>query len=433
MKLIDRVDDYANLVTFLPNKDKAIHRWFPFVEGFSSELVKLLLDECTELPNRCFDPFGGVGTTALTCQENGVECVTVEANPFIYDVAKAKLSASLYDSVEFSDLIKLIRTNLSAKVQQPSYPELESRTFFEDGGQTKWIYNRQVSDGIFDLTEEISKTCIGSLAPYHKLALLSVGAILVDVSNVFRNGKTLSYREGWKTSSISRTEVHRRFLARLENIILPDLMALDASTWKDNSNGNLHFGDSRVTNHGEKKFDLVITSPPYLNSRDYTDTYRLELWTLGYVSKFTAEREIRKRALTSHVQITLDSVDFPQIDELVKVIEHLESDEATLWNRNIPNMVRGYFKDIEGFLSNLKPSLTDNARLYINVSNSAYSNQIIEVDLIIAKIAEKLGYVCDEIRVARHIKTSSQQMDQIEKSKMRESIIVLRNIVKNRS
>ena len=32
----------------------------------------------------------------------------------------------------------------------------------------------------------------------------------------------------------------------------------------------------------DNSIDLVITSPPYLNSRDYTDTYMLELKTLGF-------------------------------------------------------------------------------------------------------------------------------------------------------
>ena len=33
----------------------------------------------------------------------------------------------------------------------------------------------------------------------------------------------------------------------------------------------------------DQSVDLVITSPPYLNSRDYTDTYMVELKALGYM------------------------------------------------------------------------------------------------------------------------------------------------------
>jgi hypothetical protein len=75
----------------------------------------------------------------------------------------------------------------------------------------------------------------------------------------------------------------------------------------------------------------------------------------------------------------------------------------------------------------LEKILNPNAKLYINVSNSAYSNYIIEVDIIIAKVAELIGYKCEEIRIARSIKTSSQQAKKMNIDNMRESIIVLRN------
>jgi hypothetical protein len=80
------------------------------------------------------------------------------------------------------------------------------------------------------------------------------------------------------------------------------------------------------------------------------------------------------------------------------------------------------------FLINLKPKLKQNAKLYINVSNSSYSNYIIEVDIIIAKAAELIGYECEEIIIARPIKTSSQQAKKMNIVNMRESIIVLKNI-----
>ena len=150
---------------------------------------------------------------------------------------------------------------------------------------------------------------------------------------------------------------------------------------------------------------------------------------LGYISTYENERKFRKSALTSHVQIQLEKVDYPNVEELKTAIAFLESSEAKLWNNNIPNMVRGYFNDMQNLLIELKPKLNPNAKLYINVSNSAYSNHIIEVDLIIAKAAELIGYRCEEIRIARPIKTSSQQAKIIDTEKMRESIIVLINLV----
>lgn len=105
---------------------------------------------------------------------------------------------------------------------------------------------------------------------------------------------------------------------------------------------------------------------------------------------------------------------------------HLENEEIKLWNKNIPNMIRGYFSEIQNLLIDIKEKLNKDAKVYINVSNSAYAGLIIEVDSIIAEIAENNGYVCEEIRIARFIKTSSQQAKTIDKQKMRESVIVLK-------
>ena len=253
-----------------------------------------------------------------------------------------------------------------------------------------------------------------------------MASILQEVSNVFKNGKCLSYKKNWREKKYTRKQVHDLFISHLTDIIIPDL----ENSQIDNSlnTDNIILGDSRkAISEIDKNIDLVITSPPYLNSRDYTDVYRLELWMLGYISTYKTERKQREQGLVSHVQIPILEVEFPKVKELKEAIVFLESEEAVLWNDEIPKMVKGYFNDIEGILKQLKKKLNPNAKVYINVSNSAYSNYVIEVDVIIAKIAELLGYSCEEIRIARLIRTSNQQKNHIDVTKMRESIIVLKN------
>ena len=48
--------------------------------------------------------------------------------------------------------------------------------------------------------------------------------------------------------------------------------------------------------------DLVITSPPYLNSFDYCDVYRPELFVGGFVNSNMELRAIRIQTIRSHVQ-----------------------------------------------------------------------------------------------------------------------------------
>ena len=46
-----------------------------------------------------------------------------------------------------------------------------------------------------------------------------------------------------------------------------------------------------------------MISPPYLNSFDYSDVYRPELFAAGFVSANSKLRKIRKKTLCSHVQV----------------------------------------------------------------------------------------------------------------------------------
>lgn len=426
MNFKDYTNQYSNLVTFTPNKNTPIHRWYPLVEGYSTDFVRNIIEEQEIRPEFCFDPFGGIGTTALTCYEMGIKCVSIEASPFFYDVSNIKINFSNLSSDTLEKLINKIAISLSKSKLLVEHPKLQSKTFFENSKREKWVFHQSASNGIFDIVKSIDKICKNENEEYKKVFKISLATILQEVSNVFKNGKCLSYKKKWKEKKYEREEVHQFFLKHAKDVILEDLKNIDLKYDDFYKENEIVFGDSRKkVKEISNGIDIVITSPPYLNSRDYTDIYRLELWMLGYVSNYESERVIRKSALTSHVQIQLPKVDYPKIDELEKAIAYLESDKAELWNLNIPNMVRGYFNDMQNLLFDLKSKLNTNAKIYINVSNSAYSNYIIEVDLIIAKAAELIGYRCEEIRIARPIKTSSQQAKKMNIDKMRESVIVL--------
>lgn len=419
-KLVDYSEQYSNLVSFGSNKFQSTHRWYSFVEGYSSEFVRRILGEQERKITKCLEPFGGIGTTALTCQNYGIECYAIESNPFFYNAAKAKLYP--YSSTELDSLIAEFKLYLDSCKSRIKLPQLESKTFFEDTNKEKWIFHKNVSNAIGDILKMIEnlKEVDYQYAILFEIALAN---ILLPFSNVYRNGKCLSYRKNWKENSYSRKDVHSKFL-EICNTILIDVRTNERLTRSVDNFSTYFNADSRnkIKEFNNNDFDLLITSPPYLNSRDYTDVYRLELWILGYVKKFDKEREIRKSALTSHVQIKLPETNYPDINEIDEFLKHLKGLNGSLWNTNIPNMIKGYFNDMEGVLGDIFDKLNDQGKAYINVSNSAYGKKICNVDLILAEIAQNLNFNVEEIRVARTINTSSQQ--KIDEP-MRESLIVL--------
>lgn len=404
------------------NKDEPFYRWYSFVEGFSGNLVRSIIKELDYKPTLCLDPFAGSGTTPLACQELGIKCLSFEINPFLFDLMKVKLYRG-YDQHFFENVIDKLEQALVEHEEEWEYPKLDSQTLFENEGLQKWIFNREVAWGIFDILKEIHNLHDDSDCQYKQLLAMVLATNLLGISNVFRNGKCLSYKPNWKHNGLSRQDVHKKFISFCKNVINKDLLEAKSDRRIVKNYYLCKKGDSRklIKELQDESVNLVITSPPYLNSRDYTDIYRLELWILGYLKSFADQVELRKSAIRSHVQIAWPNVRTIQNERLAKIVAVLEKNREKLWNQYIPEMIKGYFSDMDQILKALYKKLRHNSKAFLIVGNSSYYNLAIETDVILAEIAQMNKFGVDEIRVARYLKSSGQQNSK----KLRESIIVL--------
>lgn len=64
----------AAAATFVLNKDKPIHRWYPYLEGYSSCLIDdIVMEIGPENIYAICDPFCGTGTTSLVASSHGIK------------------------------------------------------------------------------------------------------------------------------------------------------------------------------------------------------------------------------------------------------------------------------------------------------------------------------------------------------------------------
>src|SRR4051812_43610811 len=99
-----------NLGVFRENRLRPIHRWYPFVEGYSAELVRVALKDGRSLADTViFDPFGGSGTTALEASLLGHSSYYAEVNPYLAWVADVKVNQArvAFDHPLFGRLAEL--------------------------------------------------------------------------------------------------------------------------------------------------------------------------------------------------------------------------------------------------------------------------------------------------------------------------------------
>lgn len=420
-KYTDYLANYGRIMQFNKNKTEPFHRWYPFVEGYSKEFIQSIVKEMGERKIVCLEPFSGSGTTALELQNNGIECFSFEVNPLMYLVARVKLENSyVVESVnEWLEFIVRYRETIETIDLKSDF-----KTLYQSDDKEKWNYNTEVAKAVQKLYYAI-KSIDNEI--YCELFTVALASILLDVSNLYRNGKCLSYKKDWKERELTETEVFEKFDQKVRNELVIDIQKhLHYS--KVNNKRKLFNIDSRIgidEKIADDSIDLVITSPPYLNSRDYTDTYMLELKTLGFAQNNEDIRHLREQTLRSHVQIKWE--DMTSIDNryLKNTLNDLEiaSKETEMWNKSIIDMIRLYFVDMKIIFKTIYKKLKKGGKVYFNVSNSAYFNVLVNTLEICASIAEEEGYIVKEIRKARNLKTSPQQKEAI--GSLLEGVIIL--------
>lgn len=427
----DYSEIYDSIMQFNKNKTVSIHQWYPFVEGYSKEFIESILDELDYKPTNVLEPFSGSGTTALELQFKDITCTSFEVSPFMHLLSSVKLYNE-YNLQKFNETlasIKKILNDLPKKVKNIRNVERIpfGRTVVKTSKLKKWNFNDDSMDGILDIKYAISFI---EDAAYRDLFRIVLASILLEISNLFRNGKCLSYKKDWQTRKLyTRLDVHKLFLTKLEEIIKQDIEILEyiSKEYSVNNYQQLHFGDVRtnILKLADNSVDLIITSPPYLNSRDYTDIYMLELKVLDLVKSHEDLRKLRKKTIRSHVQVKLDDLGTLNIPTLKKYLDKISEKEIKLWNNDLINMIKGYFLDMDHLFEQFKRVLQANKFIYFNVANSAYFGEVIKVDEIISEIAISHGFELIEIRKARDLKSSSQQSKIIKN--LRESVIVLKS------
>jgi len=409
---------------FDKNKNVFVHRWYPFVEGYSKEFIEDILGELPFVPTCALEPFCGSGTTPVELQNHGIKCYSFEVSPFMHLLSIVKLVRK-YNVDTFEHYVKAVTKKLS--YTNRNIRRIESLPFGDTivkrDQSKKWNFHAPAIDGILDIRHAI-RTIVDN-DDYKNLFTIALASIIIQASNMFRNGKCLSYKKGWETRIFSRKEIHNFFLDKLNSIFAEDIRIISKQNPSVHNSEICYLGDVRkhINQVPDGKVDLIITSPPYLNSRDYTDIYMLELKVLQLINSHEELRELRKHTLRSHVQIPYDKILPIENERLRNSLLEMSNKELNTWNSDIINMICAYFEDIQFLFSEFAKKMHKGGVIYFNVANSAYYGVEIPVDYIIADIAESCGFKVREIRKARDLKTSPQQSNKIRK--LRESVIVI--------
>jgi hypothetical protein len=346
-----------------------------------------------------------------------VEPTTVEINPYLSDVIEAKLQT--YDSTLLArDLGLILTKSRRLNVISGRHDHLPP-TFVEPGKSGRWIFSLEVANELQRLTRAIESL---SSENHQRFFRVQLGGLLVSVSNIRISGKGRRYRSGWKKRELSKYDVRSVFIEACQKAIV------ESHTYASRAmkRYKLIRGDARTSLPNAKQVDLVVFSPPYPNSFDYTDVYNVELWMLGHLSTTEDNRVLRIGTLTSHVQIKRDFAAAPTASKrLTKTLKKLSAKKSDLWSPHIPAMLGAYFNELESLLSTLKVILARRGSVWMVVGDSQYAGVRINVAKILIDLATNTGFHVRSTEPFRSMRSSPQQGGRAE---LPETLLIFDNV-----
>jgi hypothetical protein len=285
----------------------------------------------------------------------------------------------------------------------------------------KWLFNKNVLKAFEGGWRFASKVKDREIQQILKLALITTA---MDNCNAIKDGKCLRYRETWKSYNYNNSS----FCAGLKEKL--SIIEKDVDEKPISIRSKIISGDVRQilkTEPEGEKFKLCITSPPYLNTFDYTDIYRPELFLGKFVQDTDELYQLRLKTVRSHVQARWEmptGSDFGMLYQ--QTIAHVIKNKEALMDKYIPVMIQAYFEDMSNILRLLKQKAEKGAQVWLIVSNSAYANLEVPVDLIIGDIGSRNGWNLKEIGVLRKVqKRKTKHSPSI--TELRESLIIFEN------
>jgi len=401
-------------IQFLPNTNEPVHRWSPYVQGFSAKFVQRTLSKYMREYKRpvILDPFAGSGTVPVQCKLNGYESYGVELMPLMHFIANTKVNSWT--------------TNPEALLNVARH--LSSRRTFEAPDFLR--SQKQFNAGVLANLERI-KSGIDSFEPASEqdkqikdLMLLAFAAILIDCSNLKRS-PCLGYSAGKVVEDNAPFDL---FARKIEEIA-EDLWLLQ--NWYSNVLGTkseITLANSMEYEH-LTAYDLVITSPPYINGLDYVMNYKIEMGWLGFAR---SHKELKK---LKDGMVVCDNVSKGLIYEFVSKENRYTND----WiekikeeiNRNIvrrggyrrsdmAEIVHKYFDDMYRVMQKVAGALNKGGRFILVIGDSLIADVYVPTDLILARIGKELGLTIESIEKAR-----TRRSGQIRSYQLRETIVTL--------
>ena len=396
-------DSAFNDPAFANNKTLPIHRWVPWIAGFSSDFVKDALSRYLPSKGTVLDPFAGVGTTLVEAVLAGHGAVGFEINPYAALACRTKLNAHRITVDSLRDEIQRFKLFYNESISSNYVPKSAPPKGFKTRAE---FYSANVLRKVLILQDFIHTIEDRNLRDLFSLAF---AATMVRYSN-YSYEPSLGRRVSAGKEEIQDFPVAQAILRKLSEMI-------EDIAWIRTQLPH-HTVSAQVVNHSFFQYenyldrgsiDLIVTSPPYLNNYHYNRNTRPQLYWLGYAESprdliSLEELNFGKYWQTVREQERIELC-FPlpnsDLEEQLQTLRKINPDKGIYGGKGWANYAASYFNDCYRFAIGIMDVLKPGGAALVVIGNSILQGVLIPTDRYIGQIAESVGLELVRIDIPR--------------------------------
>jgi len=430
----DTRSDFRDLA-FSSNRSEPVHRWVPWIAGYSRHFVGRAMDMHMDGPGAVLDSFAGVGTTLLEADRRGHESVGFEINPYAAFAARTKLAAHRVDTGRLRGAIDDFKHFACEAQRCGREPHATPPAGFRTRAA---FYSPEVQRKVLIIHDFIANLSDFLIADFFRLAFAST---MVTYSN-YSYEPSLGRKATAGRPDVYDYPVFEEFSEKLT------IMAMDADLWKkdrkgpQNKRSQVHgnsFFESYI-NIEQKSIDLLITSPPYLNNYHYNRNTRPHLYWLGFCNSPKDFKKLEQSNFGTYWQTARDMdpayldprIANVEIDSLISDLRAVNPEKGIYGGQGWANYAALYFNDCLRFAEGMKWCLRPGATALVVIGNSILQGISVPTDRFLAEIAERAGmktvsiHTPRDVRVGNSIVNSSVRVGKAKSGRLYESVVELR-------
>lgn len=335
---------------------RAIH---PFPARMAPEVALAVVGESAQ-PMRVLDPMCGSGTVLSLGVHHGHQVTGYDLDPLA--VLMARVATQHVDAAALQDLgAECLAKARRARATDSRWSDVETREF------ARYWFGESQRTQLVRLSSAINVLAEG---PQRDALQVALSRLIVTKSPRASLAADTAHSRPHRVITESTYDVFSGFEASVRSL------ARTLGQRELAGSANISRGDARNAElFTPKKFDLVVTSPPYLNAIDYLRGHRMALIWLGHT--LSELRIIRSISIGS--EATRPGVPTEANDELVQQV----LGPAMPLEPRIQRLVDRYAHDMLELASNVQRTLVDNGRVVVVVADSVLRGRRVPTGAIV--------------------------------------------------